>query len=358
MSMTRYPLFFARLLVVAALVATRCVVAGAVPNVAFATLPASATGGQVTVFYPTVAAEVAVHRGPFTLALAADAEPALGNRRLVVVSHGSGGSPWVHADLARALVQSGFVVAMPWHRGDNMLDDRHPGPDSWALRPTELSQAIDAVGQYSRLAPLLDLDRVGVYGMSAGGHAALSMAGGRWSRAGFKRHCDAHLADDFNACVGLITSLAGNAFDALRLTLARWVIDWRFADDTPQAHHDPRVAAVAAAVPFAADFDMASLVDPPVPLALFTSSADRWLTPRFHSGAVLAACVPCEHPVDFSRGGHGAWLSPMPRGLVGREGDLLNDPPGFDRSGLPAANQAVVAFFLRHLREAAAGTRR
>jgi predicted dienelactone hydrolase len=255
----------------------------------------------------------------------------------------------VHADLARVLVQAGFVVAMPWHRGDNSLDDGHPGPDSWALRPAEMSHAIDAVGRDARFASRLDLDRVGVYGMSAGGHTALSMAGGRWSRAGFKRHCDAHIAEDFNSCVGLITRLTGSVFDRLRIAIALAVIDARFADDTPQVHHDPRVAAVVAAVPAAADFDMASLAEPAVPLALLTSGRDAWLTPRFHAERVLAACARCERLVDLPMGGHGAWLSPLPPGLHGLAGDLLNDPPGFDRGVLPEAHRAVADFFTRQL---------
>jgi len=59
--------------------------------------------GPVTVYYPTRANAQPLKRGPFTLALALDAAPARGNGRLVVLSHGSGGSPWVHSDLARAI---------------------------------------------------------------------------------------------------------------------------------------------------------------------------------------------------------------------------------------------------------------
>ncbi|HWH84126.1 MAG TPA: dienelactone hydrolase [Burkholderiaceae bacterium] len=313
-------------------------------------LPDAASAPAVTIFYPAAAADTAVRRGPFTFRLAVDAAPAPGNGRLVIVSHGSGGSPWVHVDLARTLVEAGFVVAMPWHRGDNTLDDGHPGPDSWAQRPAEVSHAIDAVAGDTRFAARLDTTRVGVYGMSAGGHTALSMAGGRWSRAGFRRHCDAHLAEDFNSCVGLIMRLHDDALDRLRLGLARIVIDWRFTDDTPQVHRDPRVAAVVAAVPSAADFDMVSLAEPAVPLALLTSGRDAWLTPRFHADRVLAACRPrCEHLADLPQGGHGAWLSPLPPGLTGLVGDLLNDPPDFDRAALPAAHRAVAGFFERQL---------
>ena len=312
-------------------------------------IPGLAGDGPVTLYYPTAAPEQPVQAGPFTLQWAAQAAPQRGNGRLVVISHGSGGSPWVHADLARQLVAAGFVVALPQHRGDNYRDPGRPGPDSWALRPAEVSRAIDAVGQHPRLAPLLTLDRVGVYGMSAGGHTALSLAGGQWSRAGFARHCDAHLADDFQTCVGLITRLTGGPLDGLKLWVARQVIGLTFRDDTPQQHHDPRVAAVVAAVPLAADFDLATLARPRVPLALVTARLDRWLIPAFHSDAVLAACPTCERLADLPDGGHGALLSPLPPGFTGLTALLLNDPPGFDRRQLPALDQRIAAYFSRHL---------
>src|SRR5205809_1071641 len=77
---------------------------------------ASKDGDPVTVFYPSSAEEKPLKRGPFTLQFAAQGAPVRGNGRLVVVSHGSGGAPWPHSDLARALVESGFVVAAPLHR--------------------------------------------------------------------------------------------------------------------------------------------------------------------------------------------------------------------------------------------------
>jgi predicted dienelactone hydrolase len=188
-----------------------------------------------------------------------------------------------------------------------------------------------------------------MYGMSAGGHTALSLAGGRWSPAGFMRHCEANLVADFQSCVGLITRLDGGWLDGLKQWGARTVIRARFSDDTPSEHHDPRIAAVVAGVPAAADFDVASLAKPRVPLALITAGQDRWLIPRFHSDRVLAACAPCERLVDLPQGGHGALLSPLPPGLTGLLGELLNDPPGFDRSGMAAVDAQIVRYFERHL---------
>jgi predicted dienelactone hydrolase len=314
-----------------------------------AEIPATAEDGPVTLFYPTLDDEHPLQRGRFTLMLADQGVPARGNGRMVVISHGSGGAPWVHADVARSLVEAGFVVAMPEHHGDNYKDHSDPGPDSWTIRPAEVSRAIDAVAREARFAPLLRLDKVGLYGMSAGGHTALSFAGGRWSPAGFKHHCDEHVAEDFQSCVGLITQLNGGIFDGLKKWAALRVIDHRFEDSTVRVHDDARVAAVVAGVPFSADFDMESLAAPRVPLGLITAEQDRWLIPRFHSDRVLRVCKSCERIADLPAAGHGALLSPLPPGLTGLVGDLLNDPPGFDRSVMAEVDRKITAFFVRHL---------
>ncbi|MCV2353700.1 dienelactone hydrolase [Paucibacter sp. B2R-40] len=311
---------------------------------------AAELAGPVTLFYPTPVAESPLKLGRMSLRVALHAPPQRGNGRLVLISHGSGGSPIVHADLARALVEAGFVVAMPEHRADNYKDPSRPGPDSWQLRPAEMSRAIDAVAGDARFGPLLALDKVGAYGMSAGGHTVLSLAGGRWSPAGFRAHCEANLLGDFQFCVGLATQLTGSWLDGPKTWLARQIIALKFADAQPQAYADVRIAAVVAAVPAAADFDMASFAHPRLPLALVSARQDRWLHPQWHSDAVLKACgAACEWLADLPQGGHGALLSPLPPGLNGLLGELLNDPPGFDRSALPALDRAIADFFKRHL---------
>ena len=134
-------------------------------------------------YYPTAVAEQPVARGRLTILMAPQEPPAPGNGRLMVVWHGSGGAPWVHVDLARA---------------------------------------IDAVGLDGRFGPALDLARVGVCSMSAGGHTALSLARGRCSPAGFHQHGETHLAEDFQACVGLRTRLTGGPLAADFDTWPRW----------------------------------------------------------------------------------------------------------------------------------------
>ena len=320
-------------------------------------LPGLPGDGPVTVFYPSSSADELVQRGPFQLQLAWQGTATPGNGRLIVITHGSGGNPWVHTDLARALVAAGFVVALPEHAGDNSKDPSTPGPESWERRPREVSHAIDTVAQDTRLAPLLALDKVGVFGGSAGGHTALTLAGGAWSPARFRDHCEAHIADDFSSCVGFITRLHGNILDGLKKWFALAVIRHRFGDDTAYTHQDPRIQAAVASVPFAADFDMATLAHPRIALGLVTAGMDVNQVPRFHSDAVLAACQDrCTHVAHLPDASHGAMLSPMPplHLLSDVQTALLGDPPGFDRKVLPEVDARIVAFFAQHLLPVAA----
>lgn len=312
-------------------------------------LPARGEDGPVTVFYPSSSAAAAVQRGPFSFQLAVQGTPERGNGRLVVLSHGSGGSPWVHADLAQRLVASGFVVALPEHRGDNWRDSGDRGPVTWKRRPAEVSRAIDSVAADPRFAPLLSFDRVGMHGMSAGGHTALTLAGGRWSPAALRRHCEAHLAEDFPTCVGTALQLDGGMLDEVKKSAALFVIRRRLTDEQWYGHTDPRIAAIVAEVPLSVDFDTATLARPPVPLGIVQNGLDAWLAPRFHSNVVLAACAGCERVADLPTAGHGSLLSPQPVGLSGAEATLLRDPPGFDRALVPQAHAAIAAFFSRHL---------
>jgi predicted dienelactone hydrolase len=318
-----------------------------------ATLPATGVNGPVTVFYPAAGVDTPVQRGPFALQALPEAAPVRGNGRLIVVSHGSGSAPWVYTELAGRLVGAGYIVAFPEHAGDNWQDKSKIGPQSFQLRPLEVSAAIDAVQADPRFAPLADFKQIGLWGMSAGGHTALSLAGGRWSAGQLRRHCEEHLAEATNACTTGAIEFNGGMLDGVKKSLALAVIRHKLSDEAWHSHTDPRIKAIIAGVPFAADFDMASLANPAVPLGLTQAQGDVWLLPKFNSGAVLQACKSaknCELVADMPIAGHGALLAPLPPGLDGWLGRMLSDPPGFDRArDLPPMYESTMAFFKKHL---------
>lgn len=326
-------------------------VAKAAPTLGYSEFE-QADHGTTTVFYPSSSQGQIKHIGPFELSLAKDGAITQGNGHLIVISHGSGGSPWVHTDLARILVQHGFTVVLPQHYKDNYRDQSDPGPASWRLRPLEVSKSIDLVASAPRFSSHLSFDSVGVFGGSAGGHTALSLAGGKWSAEGFRVHCQKHINEDFNSCVGFVTELHNNWFDQIKIWTALKVIDYRFSDPTLLEYSDPRIHAAIAMVPFAADFVPDSLSSPRIPLGLVIAEQDHNQIPTFHVKRILAACLPrCEIVMDLSNASHGAMLSPMPQWEAGSlEDKLLGDPPNFDRTGtIPELNQRIAVFFENHL---------
>lgn len=313
-------------------------------------LPATASDGPVTMFYPSSGKDQPINRAEYRLNAAVDGAPVRGNGRLIVVSNGSGGSPWTLTDFTRHLVESGFVVAMPEHAGDNWRDYSQAGPKSWARRPMEVSHAIDSVGRDARLAPLVDLNKVGVGGMSAGGHTALTLAGGRWSAARLRDHCEAHIAEDVFSCTGAAIELNGGPFVGLKKAVALAVIRWKLGDTTLRGDTDPRVRAIVAGVPVAADFDLATLAAPPVPLGLLQGERDVWLVPKFHSQPLIAACKTCEVIASLPTAGHGALLGRCHRRRRPGSSACWLTPPDFNRAFETAILfQRTTVFFQKHL---------
>jgi predicted dienelactone hydrolase len=317
----------------------------------FAELPATTTSPEISLFYPSSSPATEVQKGPFTLQLALQSAWIDVPRKLplLVISHGSGGTPWPLSDLAWAFVEAGYAVALPTHAGDNYRDMVKEGPDSWALRPVEVSQTLDALAAHPIYAQRINTQQAGVYGTSAGGFNALVLSGGRWSRGNYMRHCLAHLEQDFHACVGLATYLRGNGFDGIKLAVARSEHRRRFDDNGVLAHLEPRIRAAAASVPMAAPFDMGSFAEPGIPLGIIEADQDVWLRPQFHSQRVLASCTRCELIARLSHGGHSSLFSLWPQNLAASLSPMLVDPAGFDRAAIPQVYAQLVAFFNRHL---------
>ncbi|MFY7905505.1 MAG: alpha/beta hydrolase family protein [Burkholderiaceae bacterium] len=318
----------------------------ATPTVAAAVLPPVGTTPEIAVFYAGIGPAQDIVRDGVRMQMGWDlpAVESPGKRPLVVLSHGSGGNPWQLSDLAKRLVQAGFVVAAPFHPGDNNRDHDHSTLTTWTnwqMRPTHLTAAIDAMARSGRWQ--VRTDKVGVYGMSAGGHTALAMAGGKWSADNLRRHCNQHIRLDFKICTEGHGHLKGDWLDNVRIVRALASINYRMRDTTVYGHADPRVAAVVAEVPALAEFDMATLVSSNRAIGVVQALADQFIPPDLHSGALLRACRHCVELASVPGAGHLSLLSPpVPP-------EASTDAPGFDRRVVVDVQLKVVAFFVRHL---------
>ena len=320
-------------------------------------------GLPVTMVYPTAEPVKHVVQTGFEMDVAMDAPPTPGLHRLIVMSHGAGGSALSDHTMAATLARAGFIVAQPLHAGDNHADMSKSGPASWDTRPREISAVIDALAASPTWRPLLQLDKVGVHGMSAGGGTALVMAGARWRILGMARHCAEHAEEDLGFCFnGAIEPAAraerNAAFERARNApeayLPASVTEWHGGRDGPDPRPDPRVAAISAAVPLGAIFTPESLAAIRVPVAIVGASRDQNLLPAFHSQRVLKACAACVALDELSGAGHFDLLAPWPADLAQRVGASQArggfPEPGFDPALRQAAFDKIGAFFDQTLR--------
>lgn len=285
-------------------------------------------GMPISVLYPTAELVKPVRSGPFELHLAPpNAKPLPGRRQLIVLSHGTAGSPEPDFALASSLVRAGFVVAQPLHRGDNFRDFSQAGPASWRTRPTEVSEVIDAVARDAVLTAVVDTQRVGVHGMSAGGVSGLALAGAQWRMVDLIRHCAQSLDEDVGFC---LNGLAGQPQEQqerrAQFTSSRGVPETYLPAELLQVHGgranstdprpDPRVAAVSLLVPVAAIFTPESLARIRIPVGVTLGGRDEVLWPEYHGLYLLKHCPTCKLLSSPPLAGHLDWLWPWPAELA------------------------------------------
>jgi len=264
--------------------------------------------------YPSVSAPEPTKLGPYTVDVALDGRPAAGPWPVAVISHGSGGSPLTHRDLARFLACEGFLVLLPEHPGNNR-DDNHLANTAAILaqRPRDVTAVLDWAGSAQGFPSEVDLRRVGVVGHSLGGYTALTQAGGR--AVAFARE-----TPDHRACPVAVTK-------------------------------DERVAALVLLAPAAAWFvPEDSLADVRTPILMLTGEHDLMVASH---GDLIAARLPATTPLDsrvVERAGHYSFLAPFPPERTNPGFPPSQDPPGFDRVAFhDLLYPEIGAFLARHL---------
>ena len=219
----------------------------------------------------------------------------------MLVSHGSGGSPFTHRGLARHLAQAGFLVLLPTHPGNNR-DDNHLADTAEILvqRPRDVTAVLDWAESSD--------------GFRGHGGTAARRA---WSdtRSGDTRDSRSRMA-------------ARTRFPGTRRECAPRPIP---------VDADARVAALVLLAPAAPWFIAdGSLDDVRVPILMLTGEHD---TLTGSHGDLIAARLPAARPLEHRvvRGaGHFSFLTPFPPEMVNPAFPPSQDPPGFDRAAFHA----------------------
>lgn len=284
----------------------------------------------VGVWYPTQAdPRPTTFLGGVLMDVAPDAAVAGRDLPLVVISHGNGGGPGSHADLALALADAGYVVAAPMHTGDNFADQRAAGSvNLFSGRNRELRATIDYMLGDWQGHDRIDPQRIGAYGFSAGGFTVLTAIGAQPDLRLVAKQC--RHSPEF-IC------------DVLRHAKSPLVnIDAPGVGDDFVA--DSRIKAAVVAAP-GLGFTMAAdgLVDVRVPVQLWSGEKDDKVPYASNARLVREGLGPKIEFHAVPGAGHTSFLRPC--GLLAPPA-LCADPGRFDRKSFHDEMNARVLTFL------------
>ncbi|TYL90622.1 prolyl oligopeptidase family serine peptidase [Bradyrhizobium rifense] len=245
---------------------------------------------------------------------------------LVIVAHGRGGWFGGHDDTAQALADAGFVVAAINYRGDNGADrSQSESLYNITARPADTIRLLDFVLNDWRDRAVIDRDKIGFFGFSAGAYTGLILAGAK---------------PDFQKiapfCTESNTSLGCEQF--------------RRGDIPPEPPHDPRIrAAVLADTALNFMFSPERLAGIQIPLLIWRSkSGGGGVDPK--DVVLTASSLPGKPEVRVVPAGHFAFLAPCSAKFAAELPRLCTDPPGFDRTAFHRElNASIVSFLRDHL---------
>lgn len=295
----------------------------------------SATGQRfpVGIWYPTDARTRPTTLLGLVLMDVAPGAPVAGNGLpLVVISHGNGGGPGSHADIALALASAGYVVAAPMHTGDNYTDQSGLGSTSYlGNRTAELSATVDHLLAHWPGRARIDPARIGAFGFSAGGLTVLTAAGVKPDLSRVATHC----ARSQEFVCGL-----------MRQAESPWIVGGANVDNAWV--RDARIRAAVAAAP-ALGFAMPpdGFADVSVPVQLWGADLDTNVPNATNAQPVRDALGARAEYYEVRGAGHFSFL--VPCGLIGPPA-LCKDQGDFDRKAFHAEmNKSVVSFFDKHM---------
>jgi predicted dienelactone hydrolase len=299
---------------------------------------------DVAIWYPTTVNPTALTLGPITMQVAANAQPNIGKHPLVVISHGTGGMNLDHHEIAMALAKTGSVVVALTHPKDNYRDRSMVGNIAYfSERPKQVSAVLDSVLKDPRWSTLIDADKIGFVGHSAGGFTGLALLGATPSIATTVKHCATDYESDLWFCQvsGTKERALENAKNAAYLPLIPSTKDTRFK------------AAVLIA-PVGAFTEAKALSSITTPTLVYVAGKDEALVPKFHAAAV-ALGIPKAERIDIAEGGHFMLVSklnlPANTSIAINGAEVNADPPGFDRTqAIKVASEFIPKWLLTKMR--------
>lgn len=275
----------------------------------------------IFVHYPTHYESKPTAFGPYVIDVSVNADIAEGKFPLVIISHGTGGSPLLYRTLSLFLAKNGYVVAMIEHYGNNRLNNELEGKnENFVNRLRHLTQTIDYLFSDKEFAKCLQKDNVAVIGHSIGANTALVLAGGEpISYSDYIRQFGQtlHMGEETNEM--------------------SFILDERI-----------KAAVLFALTPgwFTGDNSLKNIK---IPVRIYNAEKDDYIPyNQVESFLEVAKTNPL---IDFKLvkdAGHFSFLSPFPATIKDKVGLAARDPEGFDRENFHNRLQTEIHTFLNN----------
>ncbi|HEX7816354.1 alpha/beta hydrolase family protein [Dyella sp.] len=297
------------------------------------------------VFYPSLRASGDTVRGPYHIAATADAPVQAGIHPMVVISHGNGGSDMGHHDLATYLASHGFIVATLEHPGDNFHDQTGVGyPRVMGGRPIQVAETIDALLTSPSWKVLIDPDRIGVAGFSAGGYTALMVVGAKPRFDRFITYCKKYPGDhdvcDVTRRLFASAARRGQTDIDVAALLQKDSMQWGMTAD-------PRVKAAFVMAPQSIAFDAAGAAAVDRPVYLYYAQNDHVLIPSENAEHLAPLLHTLAGKTMVPKADHWVFLAPCSPELARQAAVICSDPQGVDRRQVHARILADALDFFR-----------
>lgn len=241
---------------------------------------------------------------------------------LIILSHGRGAWFGAHLDTAEALADAGFVVAAINLPGDNGNDRSQSDSLSvLASRPANMIRLLDFMLSNWKDRAVIDREKIGFFGFSAGAYTGLVLAGGN---PDFRRIAP--------YCPESRKSLDCEQF--------------RSGDIPSNLPHETRIrAAVLADTAMNYSFTQEGLAGIQIPVLIWRSElGGGGVDPK--NSALTASNLPGKPDIHTVPAGHFAFLAPCSPQFSANLPRLCTDPPGFDRAAFHREfNASIVGFF-------------
>ncbi|HUA80384.1 MAG TPA: hypothetical protein VL997_08435 [Dyella sp.] len=313
-------------------------------------IPDPVNGGTMPgyVFYPSAGAKGVTAIGPYDINATRNAPPTAGAKPLVVISHGHGGSDLGHHDLATYLASHGFVVATLEHPKDNFHDASGSSHATvLAGRPIQVKAIISTLLADRQWKNLIDANRIGVAGFSAGGYTGLLIVGAVPHFARVIDYCQRYPKDE-----GTCRDVPEIEAEARRqsMTLEQWAARLQSSLTQWGNTNDPRVKAAFVMAPPGLLFDQTGIEKVDRPVFLYYGDADRVLTPSENGARIRPWMKTLAGVKVVHNAGHWVFLAPCSAEMSKENPDICSDPPGVDRAKVHAQLDAdALAFFRKTL---------